>query len=293
MSLVDLGLLWSCCPNVSFNSILSNLSSSLQILTPHCHLRCPRRRGKLNLTCAESVGDNLVSTGVNKHTAQVAYTSYLLGYFKAGTVSGTQMFSLNQWSHLSQSLLLCFLFIFLEIWMFLFELTQDEDQKIPLYTAPQPYGKWLVFLVCWWKYLYGQQDTEKKSDRWEMSTLSKTKVPQVWTPIIYSRPSNPCQRAVSLWADLSSSLLSSLTGTTPPHNTIYSLSLSLVLLFLLSFSSSLLFHPCHSLVLFLIFISTHVISIRPTFRIDLELLSNFTCSVPTTPASLLYFVYLW
>lgn len=131
------------------------------------------------------------------------------------------MFSLNQWCHLSLSLLLCFLFIFLEIWMFLFWV--DAGRR------PEEFHFTLLFNHMENGFYFRSADEnisqheERKSDRWEMSTLSKTKVPQVWTPIIYSRPSNPCQRAVSLWSDLSGASLSALTGTTRPlRSTMYS-----------------------------------------------------------------------
>lgn len=158
----------------------------------------------------------------------------------------------------------------------LLEMMQTRAKRIPLYAAAQPYEKCLSLQLCWtshpsthhwsadenitennfssFRIRHHRQQRQTKSDRWEMSTLSRSKVPQVWTPLIYRQSSNPCQRAVSLWADLRSASLSALTGMTRPlHGTMYPLSLSLslwcFLSLLLSFSSSLLFRLCHSLLL--------------------------------------------
>lgn len=94
-----------------------------------------------------------------------------------------------------------------------------------------------LLLVCWYKYHskelkcvweFGpwRRRSEKRSDGWGMSTLWRSELPRVWTPIIYRQSSNPCQRAVSCWADLSRSSVSALTALTRPlHGTRCTLSL--------------------------------------------------------------------
>lgn len=112
---------------------------------------------------------------------------------------------------------------------------------VMLHLSPQHF----LLLVCWVspritkksvRIRPHRQQREGKSDGWEMNTLSKSKVPQVWTPIIYRQSSNPCQRAVSFWADLSR--LSSLPwpGWPAPSTAQCSLSLSCFLTLKLSFS---------------------------------------------------------
>lgn len=88
----------------------------------------------------------------------------------------------------------------------------------------------------------GNRERERKNDRSEMSTLSRSKVPHVWTPIIYRQISYPCQTAVSLWADLSSASLSALSrdNPSPPQHNVPTLSTSAALF--LS-PTSIHFHP--------------------------------------------------
>lgn len=171
-------------------------------------------------------------------------------YFKAPTVPGLQMFSLNQMmSSISQSAtLLSFHFsgnLNVSHWgdagehqMRHMETLLYLSNAAPFTTAPFAFS--LLSLTqnnqTSVRIRPHRQQREGKSDGWEMNTLSKSKVPQVWTPIIYRQSSNPCQRAVSFWTDLSR--LSSLPwpGWPAPSTAQCTLSLSSFLTLKLSFS---------------------------------------------------------
>ncbi len=182
--------------------------------------------------------------------------------------------------------------------MFLFEMTQTRGERIPLYAAIQPHGKYLLFQLCWTSRVTGltmkisvrnrhcreqrvrERESDGKSDRWEMSTLWRSKVPQVWTPIIYRQSSYPCQRAVSLCADLS--LL--WPGRPDPSTAQCTFSLSLSLpLFFSSFnpSTSVQFSP---LAYLLHFYPTWPVLCHLRFNIfSLYLILLFPCWVVNDP----------
>lgn len=167
-------------------------------------------------------------------------------YFKAPTVPGLQMFSLNQMmSSISQSAtLLSFHFsgnLNVSHWGDAGE-HQMRHMETLLYLSnaasftTAPFAFSLLSLTqnnqTSVRIQPHRQQREGKSDGWEMNTLSKSKVPQVWTPIIYRQSSNPCQRAVSFWADLSRLW----PGWPAPSTAQCSLSLSSFLTLKLSFS---------------------------------------------------------
>lgn len=128
-----------------------------------------------------------------------------------------------------------------------------------------------------------------------MSTLSKSKVPPVWTPIIYRQSSQPCQGAVSLWADQSSASLSALTETTWSDDTAQCtlLSVSGALSLMLNFSPSLLFYLCHFLLLSIFLplqsISIHQFSSVHGFNCNIFI----PCNVFHLRCSTILYVYLF
>lgn len=141
--------------------IPSHLAHLYTLKGLHClylrWLNCGCSKNNLNLHTS-CWNNNLLSEGLYKYTFQVSYLLPTVSALGAGAVSGPQMFSLNQWCHLSPSLLRCFPFIFLEVLMFFFQRKQAGANRIPLFHFTQPFNHMesifvsVLSLLCWWKY---------------------------------------------------------------------------------------------------------------------------------------------
>lgn len=155
--------------------IPSHLAHLYTLKGLHClylrWLNCGCSKNNLNLHTS-CWNNNLLSEGLYKYTFQVSYLLPTVSALGAGAVSGPQMFSLNQWCHLSPSLLRCFPFIFLEVLMFFFQRKQAGANRIPLFHFTQPFNHMesifvsVLSLLCWWKYHW-----KKPQTLWELCTV--------------------------------------------------------------------------------------------------------------------------